>query len=474
MAFAAPTNLTNGENTGFPNPNGTTASISPTANRLILVWISTFGTANTPTSVSGNGITYTHVLSTVDYDNGFGPTAFHLFRGMSASPSSGAISITGAASTSYINWLVQEVGDVDTTGTNGSGAVVQSERQANGSPTTSISITLAAFSDAGNGVICGIHTYDSATRTVGSGFTSSFSSSGRPSAEYRTDNDTTADWTFTPTTRAGSIALEIKPGTGGGGTTFDVVQTAPVGAAVAVAISGGFAWKVPFNVAQTAAIGAAVAVGISGEFAYSSTILSLAQTAPISAAAAVGISGEFAYMAGSTFDLTPPIEMSAAAAVGISGNFQFSDTTLSLVQTASIGAAASVEIAGQFLFSVQFDAVQTAPIGAAVAVAFSGDFGFGQGFSLAQTAPVSGALAVTFSGDFAYSDEPPPDPTFTPGVPRLAFLQRTGELFPLVLDAGGIPYAFTRSNGAQVPLRPLDSVSLGLAITEVGEMLIII
>lgn len=221
MPFGTPVTLTTGENTGFPNPNGTTASVSPTANRLILVWISTFGTASTPTGVSGNGITYAHVLSTVDYDNGFGPTALHLFRGMSASPSSGAISITGAASTSYINWTVEEVPSVDTGGTNGSGAIVQSERQANGSPATSLSVTLAAFSDAGNGVICGVHTYDTRTRTQGSGFTLGHdgSVSGVPSTEYRTDNDTTADWSFSSNTRAGAIAIEVKPSAGGGGGT---------------------------------------------------------------------------------------------------------------------------------------------------------------------------------------------------------------------------------------------------------------
>jgi len=212
MPFAAPTNLTNGETASFPSSSETTASISPSANSLILVWVSTYGTATTPTGVSGNGITYAHVLSTVDYDNGFGPTAFHLFRGMAASPSSGGITITGAGGTSFLTWLVQEVGSVDTGGTNGSVAVVQSARQANGSVASSISVTLAAFSDADNGVICGIHTYDSATRSVGSGYTSSFSSTGQVSVEYRLDNDTTADWTFTPNTRAGSIALEIKPG----------------------------------------------------------------------------------------------------------------------------------------------------------------------------------------------------------------------------------------------------------------------
>jgi hypothetical protein len=219
MPIGAPVLLTSGENTGFPNPNGTTASVSPTANRLILIWISTFGSASTPTAVVGNGITYAHVISTADYDNGFGPTAHHLFRGMSASPSSGTIAITGAASTSFVNWTVEEVPGVDTGGTNGSAAIVQSAKQENGSPATSLSVTLAAFGDAGNGTICGVHTYDTRTRTVGSGFTLGHDGSvtGVPSTEYRTDPDTTADWTFSSNTRAGAIALEVKPGAGGGG-----------------------------------------------------------------------------------------------------------------------------------------------------------------------------------------------------------------------------------------------------------------
>jgi hypothetical protein len=177
--------------------------------------MSTYGTANPPTSVSGNGINYALVRSTVDYDNGFGPTALHLFRGMSASPSAGAITIVGASGTSYINWTIEEL-EADTGGTNGSAAIVQSAAQANGAPATTLSVTLGAFSDAGNGTICGLHTYNDATRTQGSGFTLAYdgSASGSPSTAYRTDNDTTADWSFSPSTRGGAIAIEVKPGSG--------------------------------------------------------------------------------------------------------------------------------------------------------------------------------------------------------------------------------------------------------------------
>ena len=63
----------------------------------------------------------------------------------------------------------------------------------------------------------------------------------------------------------------------------------------------------------------------------------------------------------------------------------------------------------------------------------------------------------------------------TLAVPRLAFRQRTGELFPLLLDDQNVPYAYTRPNGAVVNIRPLDTVSLGVAVNEgTGEMLIII
>lgn len=68
----------------------------------------------------------------------------------------------------------------------------------------------------------------------------------------------------------------------------------------------------------------------------------------------------------------------------------------------------------------------------------------------------------------------PPLP-FAAGVPRLAFRQRTGELFPLLLDSDNVPYAYQRPGGGTVALRPLDSVSLGVAVAEgTGEMLIII
>jgi hypothetical protein len=79
----------------------------------------------------------------------------------------------------------------------------------------------------------------------------------------------------------------------------------------------------------------------------------------------------------------------------------------------------------------------------------------------------------SLSGAYVFqTDAPPPGPTL--GVPRLAFRQRTGEIFSLLLDADGIPYAYQRTNGTTVSLRPLDSVSLGVAVTDGGEMLILI
>lgn len=221
MAISAPSLLTTGVNT-YPSSTATTASVTPSSNKLILLWIQSFGSANTPTAVSGNGITYTHVLSTNDYNGGFGASALHLFRGLAASPSSGTISITGASGTQELTWTIEEIGSVDTGGTNGSAAVVQSAEQETGVDSTSLSVTLAAFADAGNGTVCGVHTYDSGnTRTQGSGFTLSHNgdSTNHPSTEYRTDNDTTADWTFGSATMAGAIAVEVKPSAGGGGST---------------------------------------------------------------------------------------------------------------------------------------------------------------------------------------------------------------------------------------------------------------
>jgi hypothetical protein len=156
-----------------------TASITPTANRLILVFTEqriaagVAGGPVTPTA-SGNSLTYTQVATQI------GPGAstnrrFTIFRALGAAPSAGVLTIsTGAETQTHLSHVVLECSGVPTTGTNGSGAVVQSKTTNDGGGYgTTATITLdAAPSNATNLTIgYGLNT-GPATITAGSGYTS--------------------------------------------------------------------------------------------------------------------------------------------------------------------------------------------------------------------------------------------------------------------------------------------------------------
>jgi hypothetical protein len=125
----------------------TTASITPTANRLVLLAIanSTFGPVEYPQSVSGNGLTWTQFAQNSFHSSN---STISLWRAMGPAPSAGTISIVFANAQNDCLWSVMEFSGVDTSGTGGSGAVVQSVTSKSSS--TTLSTTLAAFGDVLN------------------------------------------------------------------------------------------------------------------------------------------------------------------------------------------------------------------------------------------------------------------------------------------------------------------------------------
>ena len=138
----------------------TTASITPSANKLVGVWVLTDG--GTPNSISGCGLTWVRdVLDTV-----LVPVAF--FRSMGASPSTGTLSISLSAN-SVGSWIVVEYDGVDTTGTNGSGAIVQTAHTTGtGKPA---SVTLASGITSGNATVAGFIKGTTGAWTAGAGYT---------------------------------------------------------------------------------------------------------------------------------------------------------------------------------------------------------------------------------------------------------------------------------------------------------------
>ena len=207
----------------------TTASVTPGANRLVLVQVvNTKATLPDTPTLSGNGLTYVQI-ATVTYDTIASPLKREtLFRALGASPSAGAITIdfAGTNQTGCI-WSVAEFIDVDTGGTNGSAAVVQSATN-NANTGTSLTVTLAAFGSTDNATYGAFAINDNVAINPGTGFTEIHDNvlgavpvTGSET-EWKDSNDTSVDASSSDAAnkRWGGIAVEIKFAAAGGAATW--------------------------------------------------------------------------------------------------------------------------------------------------------------------------------------------------------------------------------------------------------------
>lgn len=204
-----------------------TASVTPAGNELIEVTLMVcFSAARASpgpnVTAAGNGITYTEVARRQAHlDTGGYWYCEYLYRGMAASPSAGAITFTSPVNVLSWAWSVSSKGGVDTTGTNGSGAVVQAVA-GNADNATTLSINLAAFGSVNNataGYFASGH--DATTRytfTPGTGFTEIHDTGAEfvdVGTQWRVDNDTTVDTTVSAASNLAGIAIEIKAAAAG-------------------------------------------------------------------------------------------------------------------------------------------------------------------------------------------------------------------------------------------------------------------
>ena len=190
----------------------TTASVAPAANALVTVSIDSseaVAPSTTPT-VTGNGITYTLVNNRIQ-----GGGHCFVFRGMAASPTNGQITVDfGAVTKTSCTIIVDQHTGVNTSGSNGSGAVVQSAVNSAASG-TSLAITLAAFGDATNNVAFGLHVHAAnEVTTLGTGFAELGEGRGTPPSrcsqtEWKTGEDTSVDASWVSSVANLGIALEI-------------------------------------------------------------------------------------------------------------------------------------------------------------------------------------------------------------------------------------------------------------------------
>jgi len=200
--------------TGSSTTNGlsyTTASVTPTANRLVLVAVlATVGSGTTTVALSGCGLNWVKVDQTPDVAR-----TVHLFRARGSAPTTGPLTITGSSAMTSALWQVSEFNGADTTGTDGSGAIVQSVNARPGSG-TSVNVAFNLPVDGANSTygVVGVAVQESPV-VGGSPWTSlgSTTQSGPTSgllAEFSTSarQDVAASWS----TAAASfvVGVEIK------------------------------------------------------------------------------------------------------------------------------------------------------------------------------------------------------------------------------------------------------------------------
>lgn len=205
--------ITNGSSSGS---SFTTARTVAEPNRLLLLGVQSgrVGAAPAAPTVSGMGLTWVQ-QDTVLWDTGATQRRLTLFRAYGSGAVSGALTISfaGVTQDGGCNWQLSEYTYVDdTSGTNGSVAVVQSVN-ASGSSTTP-AVTLAAFGDTDNATYGLIGHTGTGAITAGTGFVriQNLGNAGMAiAAEFRPDNDTGVDGTIT-SSAWGCIGVEIKAG----------------------------------------------------------------------------------------------------------------------------------------------------------------------------------------------------------------------------------------------------------------------
>lgn len=142
---------------GTSGTTATTASVAPTANALQLMFIvnsRAAGTVPDITSIASTGLTWEKVVTVASPAN---ILRLSLWRAMGVAPSAGTALIT-TSTTDEIDWSWFEFTGAKTTGTNGSGAIVQFKTNTSSAAAT-ISVTLDnPATDASNPVVFGFGT----------------------------------------------------------------------------------------------------------------------------------------------------------------------------------------------------------------------------------------------------------------------------------------------------------------------------
>ena len=221
MALGTPTALT-GDSSTTDATDYDTASITPTANALVLVTVMSrndAGSEPTTPTLSGCNITWVKINESYYFPSGSNRRKVTMFRGLSDSPTSGAITIShGADTMDGCLWQVSEITGVSTDGTSGSGAIVQAPTPTTGLGTDSL-LSMATLANSTN-LVFGTTVNNNAAITPNTDWNEiaehSNSTLGiRAQIQYKA-NDTEFGGTFA-SSNWGCIAIEVTSGAGGTG-----------------------------------------------------------------------------------------------------------------------------------------------------------------------------------------------------------------------------------------------------------------
>ena len=222
------TNLTSGSDSDG-NATASAGSITLVANRLYVCAVkhkTQISTEPNLTSLSQTGVTWVQIGSALNPDNaGTSRQKMDLWRTMVSSDTTQTLNFSfGGQNQTFVSWIIDEFTGMDTTGTNGSGAIVQSATgviASAGPADTVVTATLAAFGSTDNATYGFFGNGNNASSpTVGAGFSLVKYFSEPAGAmdlvtEFKSTNDTTVDVTFSSDVEVGIYGVEIKAAAAG-------------------------------------------------------------------------------------------------------------------------------------------------------------------------------------------------------------------------------------------------------------------
>lgn len=316
--------------TEVDSTSGTTAaceSVTPTAEALVLfcVWYRNSDANSDPgdpsSVVGGGGQTYDKVASVVHETR----RRVAVYRARQASWTAGAITATFAVNVTAIMHVLEFTG-VNTSGTNGSGAIVQSVT--NTGSATSLTVSLAAFGSADN-VSFGFMAHSAnEAHTPGTGYTELTDvAGGNSSATEWKIGDDDPDMSWATSSACAGIGIEIKAAAG---TTHAAAAALSLSTSLAAAgnlIAAG-AIALPLNMTMAAALGL-----------QASAVTALTNTINLSATAEVYKLLQAAFNL--SISMSPAMSLQAALTASIN---------LSTTLAAALGATFAA--AGAYSFSI--------------------------------------------------------------------------------------------------------------------------